>query len=118
MPNSILSRHIADKVLDLNDLRVFAYVASHASFSTAADALQIHRSSVSRSITRLESMLEAPLIQRTTRKVQLTRCGMALKVRSVEILSRVNDSIAYIGSINDAQPKRHGVDQGLRMQGA
>src|SRR5206468_2517762 len=36
MPNSILSRHIADKVLDLNDLRVFAYVASHASFSMAA----------------------------------------------------------------------------------
>jgi DNA-binding transcriptional LysR family regulator len=109
MPNSILSRKIAEVTLDLNDLRVFAYVASLASFSLAADALKIHKSSVSRSIARLETMLDAPLLQRTTRKIQLTRSGVALKVRCIEILTRVNESIAYIGSINADSPRRHGV---------
>src|ERR1700756_4632233 len=109
MPNSILSRKIAEVTLDLNDLRVFAYVASLASFSLAADALKIHKSSVSRSIARLETMLDTPLLQRTTRKIQLTRSGVALKVRCIEILTRVNESIAYIGNINADSPKRHGV---------
>ena len=78
MPNNnILSIHTADEMIDLNDLRVFAYVASFASFSLAADALKIHKSSVSRSIARLESMLETPLIQRTTRKVELTGRDLA-----------------------------------------
>ena len=109
MPNSILSRRNTEEFLDLNDLRVFAYVASLASFSLAADALNLHKSSVSRSIARLETTLEAPLLQRTTRKVQLTRSGVALKVRCIEILTRVNESIAYIGSINSDSPKRRGV---------
>lgn len=109
MPNSFLSRPFAERFLDLNDLRVFAYVASLASFSLAADALKIHKSSVSRSIARLETMLEAPLLQRTTRRVQLTRAGVALKVRCIEILTRVNESITYIGSINTDWPRGRGV---------
>lgn len=119
MPNSILSRKIAEATLDLNDLRVFAYVASLASFSLAADALKIHKSSVSRSIARLETMLDTPLLQRTTRKIQLTRSGVALKVRCIEILTRVNESIAYIGNINADSPKRHGVLLGseITLQG-
>jgi DNA-binding transcriptional LysR family regulator len=115
MPNSILSRKIAEATLDLNDLRVFAYVASLASFSLAADALKIHKSSVSRSIARLETMLDTPLLQRTTRKIQLTRSGVALKVRCIEILTRVNESIAYIGSINADSPRRHGVLSGSEI---
>jgi len=119
MPNNILSRKIAEATLDLNDLRVFAYVASLASFSLAADALKIHKSSVSRSIARLETMLDAPLLQRTTRKIQLTRSGVALKVRRIEILTRVDESIAYIGNINADSPKRHGVLLGseITLQG-
>ncbi|MEJ8809549.1 LysR family transcriptional regulator [Variovorax ureilyticus] len=97
MPNNnILSIHTADEMIDLNDLRVFAYVASFASFSLAADALKIHKSSVSRSIARLESMLETPLIQRTTRKVELTGRGIALRERCLEIVSQVNETINFV----------------------
>jgi len=84
-------------LIDLNDLRVFAYVASLASFSLAADALRIHKSSVSRSIARLETMLETPLLPRTTRKVLLTRHGIALKEDCDDILSLVNRTIGYVG---------------------
>ena len=87
--------------LDLNDLRVFACVASLASFSLAAHALNVHKSSVSRSIARLELSLESPLFQRTTRKVRLTRRGIALNARCVEILSRIDETLSYLGKIEE-----------------
>ncbi|WP_431276605.1 LysR family transcriptional regulator [Variovorax ureilyticus] len=92
-------------MIDLNDLRIFAYVASFASFSQAADALKIHKSSVSRSIARLESTLETPLIQRTTRKVQLTRRGIALRERCLEIVSHVNETIQCVTTVKKEAPR-------------
>ncbi|MDM0018934.1 helix-turn-helix domain-containing protein [Variovorax saccharolyticus] len=91
-------------MIDLNDLRIFAYVAALTSFSLAADALQIHKSSVSRSIARLEAMLHTPLILRTTRKVLLTQSGIDLSERCAELLSRVNETIGYAGSVG-AMPR-------------
>jgi DNA-binding transcriptional LysR family regulator len=82
-------------MLDLNDLRVFAYVASLASFSLAADALNMHKSSVSRRVTRLESTLHTPLFQRSRRTVRLTLHGDALKERCIEVLAQINETIGY-----------------------
>lgn len=62
-------------VLDLNDLRVFEKVGSLRSFSAAARALAQPRSTVSRSIARLEAELGTRLVQRTTRDVALTPSG-------------------------------------------
>lgn len=98
MKNEVSSSGVDERMIDLNDLRIFAYVASLASFSTAADALNIHKSSVSRSITRLEAMLATPLLQRTTRKVVLTARGCELRDRCIEMLSRVNDSLGFAAS--------------------
>lgn len=95
----ILSAHAAENMVDLNDLRIFAYVATMSSFSSAADALRIHKSSVSRSVARLENLLDAPLLQRTTRRVHLTQRGLALKDSCLEMLSHVN---ASVGSGHDA----------------
>ncbi|NDZ18825.1 hypothetical protein C7T35_39375 [Variovorax sp. WS11] len=104
MHNIISSTPPAEKLIDLNDLRVFAYVASLASFSLAADALQIHKSSVSRSIARLEAMFETPLLQRTTRKVLLTGRGIALKERCDDILFLVNRTIDHAGEVDARIP--------------
>lgn len=102
MQNGTSSTCVAEKLIDLNDLRIFAYVASLSSFSLAADALQIHKSSVSRSISRLEAMLETPLLQRTTRKVLLTQRGVDLGERCVELLSKINETIGQVGGIDTA----------------
>jgi len=114
MHNDVSTSHGAGAMIDLNDLRVFAYVASLASFSSAADALQIHKSSVSRSVTRLEAMLHAPLLQRTTRKVLLTPRGAELKESCVEILSRIHETIGHVGPVNErptgAQARRARLD--------
>lgn len=86
-------------LLDLNDLRIFTYVAVLYSFSAAADELGISKSSVSRSIVRLETLMGTALLNRTTRKVKLTRAGNVLKDRGVDIMKRIGESIGYVGDL-------------------
>lgn len=86
-------------LLDLNDLRIFTYVAVLYSFSAAADELGISKSSVSRSIVRLETLMGTPLLNRTTRKVKLTRAGNVLKDRGVDIMKRIGESIGHVGDL-------------------
>ena len=86
-------------LLDLNDLRIFTYVAVLYSFSAAAEELGIHKSSVSRRIVRLETLMGTPLLNRTTRKVKLTRAGNVLKDRGVEIMKRIGETIGYVGEL-------------------
>jgi LysR family transcriptional regulator, regulator for bpeEF and oprC len=87
-------------MLDLNDLRVFASVARLSSFSAAACELGLPKSSVSRSVTRLEGSLRTRLVQRTTREVRLTPPGIALQQRCLVILAGLSDAIDYVGSLS------------------
>ncbi|MDM0004430.1 LysR family transcriptional regulator [Variovorax sp. J22G73] len=93
---------VSEQLLDLNDLRIFTYVAVLCSFSAAAEELRTSKSSVSRSISRLERLLKTDLLQRTTRKVKLTRAGSALRDRGTEILQRVSDSIFHVKELKAA----------------
>src|ERR1700722_7948502 len=87
-------------MLDLNDLRVFERVASLRSFSAAARALGLPKSSVSRSVARLESELGTRLLQRTTREVELTESGSVLKGRCIDLLSRVGETIDQVAKLS------------------
>lgn len=60
---------------DLNDLYYFVQVAQHGSFTAAAQALGIPKSTVSRRIAQLEARLEVRLLHRTTRRLTLTDIG-------------------------------------------
>ena len=86
-------------MIDLNDLRVFEKVAATSSFSVAGRALGLPKSTVSRNIARLEQVLGARLFQRTTRAVILTAAGEALQARCIELMSRVDETIAYVESL-------------------
>jgi LysR family transcriptional regulator for bpeEF and oprC len=85
---------------DLNDLKVFERVAALESFSAAGRALGIPKSTVSRSVARLETQLGVRLIQRTTHSVGLTESGLTLKKRCTEILTQVSEAIDYVSSLN------------------
>lgn len=85
---------------DLNDLKVFERVAALESFSAAARALGIPKSTVSRCVARLETQLRVRLIQRTTHSVRLTDTGLALKRRCTAILANVNEAIDYVSSLS------------------
>ena len=59
----------------LKDMMVLADVVEAGSFTAAADKLGRTKSSVSQSITRLETALDIRLVQRTTRRLALTEPG-------------------------------------------
>jgi LysR family transcriptional regulator for bpeEF and oprC len=88
--------------MDLNDLRVFERVASLRSFSAAARALGAPKSSVSRSVARLEAELGTRLLQRTTREVVPTEGGMLLRERCVEILASIGEALDLVGAFASA----------------
>ena len=61
--------------IDLNQIALFLRVVNAGSFTAAAKLLALPTSSVSRGVARLEHDLGTRLLQRTTRKFQLTDAG-------------------------------------------
>jgi DNA-binding transcriptional LysR family regulator len=77
------------------DLRIFTWVARLSSFTKAANQLQQPRATISNAIQRLEDLLGARLLQRTTRRVQVTREGEELLERCERLLEDLDE----IGSL-------------------
>src|SRR5690349_15485868 len=59
----------------LNYMRLFVEVARHKSFRGAADALGMPNSTLSRNIAELEKAIGLKLLNRSTRRVELTEAG-------------------------------------------
>jgi DNA-binding transcriptional LysR family regulator len=64
-----------DQITDLNDLRLFAEVVEHASFTAAARTLGVQTSKLSRRVRALEEELGVRLLNRTSRSLSLTETG-------------------------------------------
>ena len=79
-------------MIDLEHLRVFARIADLGSISGAARALAMPKSSVSRSLSRLEETLGAALIERSTRHLRLTDAGRLLYRHAGRILDDVGEA--------------------------
>ncbi len=77
----------------LRQLRVFLEVASHGSFSRAADAAGLTQPAVSRAVAELEESLGVRLLDRTTREVLLTEAGLALVPALDRILNQLDDTL-------------------------
>jgi DNA-binding transcriptional LysR family regulator len=63
---------------DLNDLVALLAVARERSFTRAAAQLGVSQSSLSRTVTSLETKLGMLLLTRTTRSVSTTEAGQRL----------------------------------------
>lgn len=61
--------------MDLNHVATFVRVVESGTFTAAAAALGLPKSSVSRGVTALEEALGVRLLQRTTRRLSLTEAG-------------------------------------------
>ncbi len=70
----------------LEDLQTFLAVAELGSFSQAASRLNLSQPSISNRVRRLEEKLLVRLLQRTTRRVELTPQGRRLYVQASETL--------------------------------
>ncbi|TNC49437.1 LysR family transcriptional regulator [Rubellimicrobium rubrum] len=89
-------------MLDLSDLRVFARIADQGSLSAAARALRAPKSSVSRSLARLEDQVGQALVERTGRPARLTDAGRLLLPHALRLLSDAEEAEAALGAFAGA----------------
>jgi DNA-binding transcriptional LysR family regulator len=87
--------------MDLNEIIVFARVVQTGSFTTAAAALGMPKSTVSRKVSELEERLHARLLQRTTRKLSLTDAGRTYYDYCARIVSEVEDAERAVSSLQE-----------------
>ena len=72
-------------------MQIFVRVAEVASFTRAGDSLGLPKASVSNAIQQLEQKLGARLLNRTTRKVELTQDGRAYYERCKDLLADMDE---------------------------
>ena len=77
---------------DLDEILVFTRVVQGGSFTAAAKALGMPKSTVSRKLSELEQRVGARLLQRTTRKVGLTDIGRVYYEHCVRIVAEVEEA--------------------------
>src|SRR5258708_8793271 len=87
--------------MDLNEMLVFARVVQAGSFTTAAAALGMPKSTVSRKVSELEERLSARLLQRTTRKLSLTDAGRTYYDYCARIVGEAEDAERAVGRLQD-----------------
>lgn len=86
-------------MLDLTHLRAFARIADLGSMSGAARSLGMPKSSVSRSLARLEEAVGTALIERSTRHLRLTDAGLLLRRHALRILDDVSEAENAVGRL-------------------
>ncbi|MDE0727600.1 MAG: LysR family transcriptional regulator [Alphaproteobacteria bacterium] len=83
---------------NLNEMAVFAKVVEHRGFSAAA-ALGVSKSAVSKQVGRLEDRLGARLLNRTTRNLSLTEVGEVFYERCARIVEEARAAADEVGSL-------------------
>lgn len=85
-------------------MRVFATVVEAGSFARAAEQLHLSATAVSRHVAELERHLGAQLLQRSTRRLNLTESGANYYDRCRLILADVDEAEAQLAS-SESQPR-------------
>ena len=85
---------------DLNQIRIFVKVAQLSSFTKAADALGIEKSTVSAKVGQLEQGAGIRLLERTTRSVRLTEAGSDYLEYCEQALNTLQQGHDYISSLS------------------
>lgn len=108
--------------MDLNRIAVFVRVVEDQGFTSAARALGLPKSSVSRAVALLEAELGVRLLQRSTRRVSLTEAGGAFYERASRGLAVVAEAAAAVadmqGALRGLIRMTAPVDAGDRLLGA
>lgn len=108
---------------NINTLIIFAKLVECRNLSKAAEILGIPKSTVSRSISKLESDLGVKLLRKNTHQISVTDIGEKIYSRSLKILAETNDVRSLIegshqepqGEIRAALPIFMGIDFATRV---
>lgn len=85
-------------------MQVFSKVVELGSFAAAAERLDMSTSAVSRHVAQLEALLDARLLNRTTRRLSLTENGRAYYERCVQLLADLEETEELVSNSN-ASPR-------------
>lgn len=88
----------------LSAMRVFVRVAQLSSFTRVAEESDLSSSYVSKLVLQLEESLGTKLLQRTTRRLQLTEAGLAYLPQCRDILEQLDRADAMVAEKGD-RPK-------------
>jgi DNA-binding transcriptional LysR family regulator len=77
--------------MDWNDVEAFCQVIERGGFTAAAKAMERPKSSISASVSRLETEIGARLLQRTTRRVKPTEAGESLYQDTGRMFQRLRE---------------------------
>ena len=89
-----------EPVIEIPDLRAFVRIAELRNISASARALGAPKSTVSRSLIRLEEGLGIALVERSTRHLHLTDAGKLFHMHALRILADVDEAQAAVGSLS------------------
>jgi DNA-binding transcriptional LysR family regulator len=92
---------MSESPAQLDDLGVFVRVVEHKSMSGAARQLGVPKSTISRSIARLEDGLRVRLFQRTTRSLAPTDAGQALYAEVLPHVDALRAATSVLTTEND-----------------
>ncbi|HJL14611.1 MAG TPA: LysR family transcriptional regulator [Sandaracinaceae bacterium LLY-WYZ-13_1] len=108
--------------VELGLLPAFVEVVRQGSFTGAADALRLPKSTVSRHVARLERGLGVQLLVRTTRRLRLTEAGEAFFPRAASAVEGVEEAVRALGEREEEPRGRLRVsapnDLGVMLGGA
>ena len=94
--------------MELRQLRYFAAVAAHGSFSRAAGSLHLTQPAVSRQIKSLEEELGVTLLRRGTNTVALTAAGEQFYEEARDLLARADEAVRRVRRQTRAETLRIG----------
>jgi len=92
-------RRVVALNFDLNDLLAFRAVAELASFRKAAESVHLSQPAFSRRIDKLEQALGVRLLERTTRRVELTTVGREFERRVRHLLEELDNTLLGIRGV-------------------
>ena len=95
--------------MELRDIEYFGVIAEHGNLARAAEALGLSQPALSKSLRRLESAIDAKLVRRTPKGVELTPEGAALHARARQLRLSLVDVTREISDLS------HGREGHLRL---
>jgi DNA-binding transcriptional LysR family regulator len=87
--------------LRLKDLHTLQTVAEVGSMAKASERLSLSQPAISKAVSELEHTLGVPLLDRSSRGVELTECGRLLVERARVIFDEVRQGVSDIEHLSD-----------------
>src|SRR5579884_254503 len=86
-------------MLDLYGMQIFAAVVETKSFSAAGQRIGISTAVVSRHVSKLEKLIGARLLNRTTRQLSMTEAGATLYDYCRRVVNEANEAATAMADL-------------------